>query len=636
MPLFVIFVFGAVVFGSGAMLAPAWPTAQPRIGLTGALTLGLVMGGAVFWSVLFGWNTLVVDYLMFAIITAIFLFGTLSFAQKRAAEAGIEISDAEEGWPGPRDLLFFLIVALSFIVPTLILPVPLDTDAQGFGYLGLMARMGGGFQSLGPWHPEINYLYAPGFSVLIAYFSQQLQQGMHSVQFGIAAILATLVVWLAFDLGSEIRNKRLGRTMALVAWAGMGLFTAYMDSHYTTLLGLVFALAFLTYIVRYLKHPAALDALAAGLMLGALVLAHPDTTIILALGYAPWLLTIWFAKPRPSLRTWLVMAFVIPLIALAAISPWLASIRGLLGADIVSPFSRDPGYWRVMVFYHGLWTVPAALVGAVIGLRKRDPFAILAVGWLVMIVEFSSIGLLEQLFPSLMEIIGRYDYPFSIAWHGPIIPYAILGGMALLWVWDRWFASKKWGDWLRHHAPQMTGAVIAALLLIALFNQPLLAFSKGKVGFFGAFASKADVQAMVWLRKNTPTDARVLNFPGTQADNSHESDWVPVISERDSVYYRIQPFFHNNEASLAEQDRLHAFWLNPADPANADLLRQANISYVIVPQVVTNPDSIEQMYRWRAPFTDGIVMQSQLDDAPYLNKVFDADGAQVWEVLPPA
>jgi hypothetical protein len=636
MPLFVIFVFGAVVFGSGAMLAPAWPTAQPRIGLTGALALGLVMGGAVFWAMLFGWNTLVVDYLMFAIITAIFLLGTLSFAQKRAEAAGIELSDAEEGWPGLRDLLFFALVALSFILPALILPVPLDTDAQGFGYLGLMARMGGGFQSLGSWHPEISYLYAPGFSVLIAYFSQQLGQGMHSIQFGIAAILATLVVWLTFDLGSELLDKRLGRAMALVTWAGMGLFTAYMDSHFTTLLGLVFALAFLTYTARYLKHPSRLDALAAGLMLGALVLSHPDTTIILALGYVPWLLTLWFAKPRPSLRTWLVMTVVIPLIALLAIAPWLLSIRDLLGAEIVSPFSRDPGYWRVMVFYHGLWTVPAALLGAVIGLRKRDPFAILAVGWLVMVLEFSSVGLLEKLLPSLMTIIGRYDYPFSIAWHGPIIPYSILGGMALLWVWDRWSFGNRWNALFRKQASRFFAVAIAALVLIALFNRPLLEFSKGRIGFFGAFASQADVQAMEWLKHNTPTDSRVLNFPGTQTDNSHESDWVPVISERDSVYYRVQPFFHNNEASLAEQDSLRAFWLNPADPTNAELLRAARIGYVIVPQIVTNPDSIEQMFRWRAPFTEGIVMQSRLEDAAYLRKVFDADGAQVWEVLPPA
>src|SRR5689334_2762104 len=204
MPLFVIFIFGAIVFGAGAMLAPAWPSSQPRIGLMAALALGIVMGGAIFWATLFGWDTLVIDYLLFALMTSIFLFGTLSYGQKRAEARGETLEDADQGWPGPRDLLFFGFVALIFLVPVIILPVPLDTDAQGFGYLGLMARLGGGFKTLAPWHPEVSYLYSPGFTALIAYLSHQLNQGLQSVQMSVGAVLGVLNVWLAYDMGAEI------------------------------------------------------------------------------------------------------------------------------------------------------------------------------------------------------------------------------------------------------------------------------------------------------------------------------------------------------------------------------------------------------------------------------------------------
>ena len=34
MSLFVVFIFGAVLLGTGAILSPAWPTAQPRIALS--------------------------------------------------------------------------------------------------------------------------------------------------------------------------------------------------------------------------------------------------------------------------------------------------------------------------------------------------------------------------------------------------------------------------------------------------------------------------------------------------------------------------------------------------------------------------------------------------------------------------
>ncbi|HLU08026.1 MAG TPA: hypothetical protein VK003_00030, partial [Oceanobacillus sp.] len=420
MPLVVLFIFGAVVIGAGAMLSPAWPTKQPRIGLMAALSLGLVTGGAVFWAMLFGWNTLVIDYLLFALVTSIFLFGTLSYGQRRAEKRGEELADADQGWPGPVDLMLFAFAALVFILPALALPVPLDTDAQGFGYLALLARMGGGFFSLAPFHPEISYLYAPGFTALTAYLSQQLGQGLHHVQLAVSAVLAFMLVLLAYDFGAEFQDKRLGRAMALAMIGGMGLFTAFMDSHYTTLLAMVFAFAFLIFALRYLKEGLPADAIAGGLMLGAVVLCHPDTTIILGLGYIPWLLTMWLGQPKPTPKRWLVLVIGVPLVAILGLSPWLLNVRELLGSEIVSPFERDPNHWQVMLLYHGIWIVPVAILGAIIGLRRRDQTAILSVGWLLLIIDFSTTGILESLFGDLLAPAFRFDYPFSIAWHGPI------------------------------------------------------------------------------------------------------------------------------------------------------------------------------------------------------------------------
>jgi hypothetical protein len=153
LPIFVIFVFAAIVFGAGAMLAPALPTYGPRVGLAAALTLAFVIGGALFWSSLFGWDTLVIDYLWFALLVIIFLGGTLSAGMLRAEAKG----GGREygGWPGPRELAFFTMVAIIFAAPALTLPVPLDTDAQGFGYLALALRDGGSLTTLAPYHPEI-------------------------------------------------------------------------------------------------------------------------------------------------------------------------------------------------------------------------------------------------------------------------------------------------------------------------------------------------------------------------------------------------------------------------------------------------------------------------------------------------
>jgi hypothetical protein len=620
----VIFILGAVIVGAGVMFSPAWPTREPRIGLNAAMALALVVGGAVFYASLFGWSTLVVDYLLFALVVGIFLFGTLSYGQKRAEKRGETLKDADQGWPGPADVLLFAFAGLLFIIPALVLPVPLDTDAQGFGYLALMARMGGDFRTLAPFHPEITYLYSPGLIALSSYLSLQLKQGMHAVQFGIAAVMGLIFVMLSYDFGSELKGQRLGRAMAAAALAGVGLFLAFMDSHFTTLLALNFAFGFVITTYRYLRDGLPIDAIAAGLFLGATILSHPDTTIILALGYVPWLLTMWLGKPRPTLRRWLVLAAGVPLLAIVAISPWLISIRDLLGAGIVSPFERNPAYWQVIIGYHGLLIPAVAVIGAVVGLRQRRTEVILAVGWLVLVLDFAAIGIIDSIFGGLLGPITQFDYPFSIAWHGPIIPFTILGGIGLLWLWDR-FLDRRLGQPLARYAPALLAAGIAVTLAGYFLAPQILQASKGAVGFYGAFSSADDVKAFEWLKANTPEDARILNYSA-----AHEGDWVPVISERDTIYFRPQPFFTGDEAALAEQERLRAFWQDPANPANRALLEEAGVSYVIVPQIIANPASIETMWRWRPPFIEEAV--SLVSDAPYLELVFDSNGAQVWAV----
>ena len=104
------------------------------------------------------------------------------------------------------------------------------------------------------------------------------------------------------------------------------------------------------------------------------------------------------------------------------------------------------------------------------------------------------------------------------------------------------------------------------------------------------------------------------------------------------MYYRPQPFFNRGDndslADTPEQVALRAFWENPADSANAALLAEASVDYVIVPQVVGNPDSFAEHFRWHRPFTDLIEMESAVDDADYLELMFDADGAQVFALRP--
>lgn len=621
-----MFILGSVLLGAGALLAPALPGGKVRIGLGAALVLAVVLCGALAWTMLFGWDTLIIDYLLFALVTVVLLGGTLGRGQLRGSRPSTEPSDADLAWPDRGQLAFFALLAALLAIPVIILPVPLDTDAQGFGYLALMTRLGGSLDSLAPFHPEIRYLYAPGFTALVAWLGDRLGHPLHQVMFSFAAVLALLNVWLAFDLGSDLGGRRLGRAVALAMTAGLALALAYLDSHFTALLALVFAQGFVLCVLRYQRNGERADLVSAALLLAAVTLSQPDTTIILALGYGPWLLTMWSGEPRPTRRRWIMLLAAVPLLALLIISPWLLQTLPLLGGEIVSPFARDPAHALHMLAFHGLWSWPLALIGARADPRRRDQATLLALGWLLLCADFAVFGVSERIAPWLP--LFRYDYPFSIAWHGPIIPLSLLAGRGLLVIWQRIAPRRPALHWQRlGRALLLAGFLLAAGAL--LWPSQLLAFSKGRLGIHGAFASHADVAAMNWLRENTPADARVLNFPGSELNSSWEGDWAPVISERDNVYYRWQPFFRGNEASLAEQERLRAFWLDPANPQNEQLLAEAGIDYVLVPQIVGAPESFADAWRWRAPDAWALPMASSPADAAWLELVFERDGAQV-------
>ncbi len=634
MPLFVIFVFGSIMLGAGAMLAPALPTHSPRIGLAAALTLAFVTAGSIFYASLFGWNTLVIDYMWFAALVGIFFTGTLSAGMFRTeAEGGTR---EYEGWTGPRELAFFATTAVIFIAPILILPVPLDTDAQGFGYLALTLRESGSFTTLAPFHPEVNWLYSPAFPMLVAYLSERLNAGIHTIQFAIGAVLCLIFIWTAYDFGNELDpemergSRRWGIAMAFSALIGLGLFLAYMDSHFTALLGLVFALAFMTFAVRYAKEGRRADFIGAALCLGCMPLAQPDMTIVLGLGYAPFILLIWLEGRhnwRAFLPRWLGLVAGIPLVAVLGISPWLAQIAPLLGSEIRSPFEISLSHLLVIVIYHGGLIVLLAAIGIAIGLRRRSVLDLTMIVWLLLVIDFSSLGILKALFPGLLAPIIKYEYPFSVAWHGPIIPYTYLGAAGLLWLISR--RREAFECWLRRASLPLMGMVVVAALFAVNFPEPLLIFTKSTpIQFFGAFSSHADVEAMRWLQRNTRRDALILNHPGL-----HEADWVPIIAQRNAVFFRGQPFFSNTERIEAMWEDFRAFWRNPRDPAHYALFERYGVDYVIVPQLFGNPDSFMRMFRWRPPLPEYTVYDvAAVAELPYLERVFEQDGAYVYRV----
>lgn len=144
-----------------------------------------------------------------------------------------------------------------------------------------------------------------------------------------------------------------------------------------------------------------------------------------------------------------------------------------------------------MITYHGVIIVPLALIGAVIGLRRRDSAALLAVGWLILALDFSTTGIIPSLLGGLLAPLLRYDYPFSIAWHAPIIPYTILGGISCSGcgiVWQNAVSARRCTG-----LPGGLNSHLAVIAVVGLLNRPLVEISKDQINFFSTSRSQPPV-----------------------------------------------------------------------------------------------------------------------------------------------
>ena len=618
MQLFILFIFSAVVLGSGAMLSPAWPTKQPRIGLAAALCTALVVGGAVFWAALFGWDTLVIDYLLFALMSGVVLGGTLSQAQTRAEAKGESLSDAEQGWPGPQDLGFLAVVAILVSLPLLLFPLPLGADAPADAYLTLSAKLGGSFDSLAPFHPETAVQYAPGFHALTAYLSQQLGQHIPLIQFAVGSVLAFLLVFVAYDLGAEISDKRLGRAMAVALMSGLGLIGLYFGAQYTALLGLVFALGSLTYALRYYREQAPADLVGGGLLLGATIYADPAITLVLLLGFIPWLATQWLlpgpGPDRPSQRAAIGLALGMPLVALIGTGPWW--LRNFEAFTSAAPPEVSRGLENIGLFvsYHGIWSLALLFLGAWVAWRSGETILrqvlLLCAVWMLLIFDYVVLGIL----PALLPWLNRYATPESAAWYGPVIPALLLGGLGILWLWDSVPAAQR-ASLRRWGGPALLSGLVLVSGILILGQNSILAQVRDLSSSSGVRASAADIEVMRWIESETEPDARLLNHP-------EEGIWAAVIAERDAIWYTARGVDTRSEDRAA----LAAFWADPAGDHEA-MLREAGVTHILVPQSLSNPEAVAELRWGDAP---PVVDVAALDELDYLVMRFSVDGAAVY------
>lgn len=256
MSLFVLFVLGAVIIGVGTMLAPALPTEQPRVGLTSTLALAIVVSGGILWTRFIGWDTLLIDYLLFGIVSLVILGGTMVQAhQKATGELDSSDSEPEIEWMSRNDFLLFVIIGVICLIP-LFLPEQASIFTVTISYGQRLSEIENAY-------PQIQNFGATGFHILSNYLSQQLQQDSLLVYPAVGSVLAFLCVLTAYDFGAELKNIPLGRILALGMLIFLSIAYFVFPDFYNRLIGLLFIIALLIFAFRTVKYRQWQDILGA-------------------------------------------------------------------------------------------------------------------------------------------------------------------------------------------------------------------------------------------------------------------------------------------------------------------------------------------------------------------------------------
>ena len=359
-------------------------------------------------------------------------------------------------------------------------------------------------------------------------------------------MLVYLLVWLAYDLGAELRDKRLGRAMALATLLCSGIHRSYLDGHFSELLALLFLGAFLLYSLRLLRQFNWADLIAGGLLLGAVIYSSLSLSLIMLLAFVALNLLAGFERtPAISAKARWSLAIGLPFVALLGIAPWLLNNLPLLLPIVPAPASAAPSNLGGIINGLGIFILPLALWGMPLGLRSRGQLRFVSrfmLLWLLLALDFALVGFIGR----LLGPLGAVSNAPNIARHGLILPSAWFGGIALLWLWETGLSAAL-KQRLRQFVYPLLAVAGILLLLPGMAFQPLLHALGPLLALPPATITQAEAAAMDWLRENAPADALLL-----AAD---DNGWLPVFAERPALDFRAVTYFEWRDLEQAAVER---------------------------------------------------------------------------------
>ena len=580
-----------------ALLVWTWPGERlswaERLGLAAGLSLAL-------YPLLFLWTDLVGLHLgpLYAWLPAVGGLAALAWHHRgwrprKGWEALRQWVRSEALWP---DLALMMVLGLVFGVRLLVVRT-LDAPMWGDSYqhtmiAQLMVDHGGLFDSWEPYVPYRSLTTHFGFPAAVALFSWTT--GMESIRAAllVGQLINGLAVLTLYPLAVRLADGN--------RWAGVGAVLAagllspvpacYVNwGRYAQLAGQAVLPAALWLLWEAVQSDDAAwkTASLAGVTVTGMTLAYyrmPFYYVPFVLAWLiGWGLPHWGVNTRHWLSGFACLALIAG-ITLLLFLPWGFHIAGgrlatALGAGIAtgSPLDHvlaDYQVWRGVAVYVPWPLLIASLAALAWSLVRRR--------WVIASVGLWVLGLASLVAGRLIRLPGAnmmQNFAVLIALYIPasLLVGWLIGQIAMLS--GRW--AGKAGQW-------MLGVAVVAIAMWAAAGQI------GIVQPSHVMVTRPDMRAMVWIRENTPPEARFLVeafriYGGRSAVGGDAGWWIPLLARRENTMPPQYALLNEVPADAQYTQRIvnlvaYLETTSPVSPEGVQMLCNWGITHVYIGQ----------------------------------------------------
>lgn len=461
--------------------------------------------------------------------------------------------------------------------------------------------------------------YHPGFHSQLATFQLLSDLDIHLAMLILGQVLNALMVFAVYSLAlSMTKNQSMGIFAAIIS----GLFTpmpAYYTSwgRYTQLSGLLILVIAYIYFKqavykadkRLFSHELVFASVAAS---GLLIVHYRVTAFLILFIIADIIIRFtFFGRFQVIGRLQVLRLLIIVLLSTLIIIPWLIqAIPNTFLVSLTQPAPSETEWfadfsWSYLNTAWGKQALVLGVLGLLWGIIRRKRFALILLIWvglLIILANMSALGLPGGGF------INTTSIEISL-----FIPISILAGYIIVEIIQLWKLV------FPKNIHQVMLIFVGTLTIILSFiGARNLTSILNPVTFL---SRNQDILAIKWVEENIPKEEKILINPflwgyGLYAGNDG-GYWITPLSGRITipppVLYGLSP----------QEDRI---FINQISQFAIDHGRDAKELYNIMSE-----NDVAYIYLGAR---GGPISPKAIASNPGFNKIYDAQGVQIFEVLP--